>query len=33
MQLAYTTTMCLLDSLLVPQWPDAIMSPRTQTVA
>lgn len=32
-RLAYTTAMCLLDSLLVPQWPDAVMSPRTQTVA
>lgn len=31
--LAYTTAMCLLDSLLVPQWPDAVMSPRAQTVA
>lgn len=30
---AYTTVMCLLDSLLVPQWPDAVMSPRSQTVA
>lgn len=25
--------MCLLDSLLVPQWPDAVMSQRAQTVA
>lgn len=30
---AYTTVMCLLDSPLVPQWPDAVMSPRAQTVA
>lgn len=31
--LAYSTTMCLLDSVLVSQWPDAVMSQRAQTVA